>query len=121
MEHKHSLLKSFGYAFEGLVAAIKKGRNFKIQIILGVLAIALGIFLNISTTEWLALIIAITFVLVLELVNTSIEAVVDLASPQIHPKAKLAKDVVAGAVLIASIGSLIIGILLFLPKLILLF
>ncbi len=117
MESKHSLLKSFGFAFEGLKAAILKGRNFRIQLTIGTFAVILGVIFKLSFTEWLNLIIIITLVLILELVNTSIEALVDLVSPEIQEKAKLAKDVAAATVLIASIGSVIIGVLLFLPKL----
>jgi len=117
MEKKHSLIKSFGFAFEGLWAEIKKGRNFRIQIAAGFIAATLGIILKLSPEEWLDLVIVITIVLILELVNTSIEALVDLISPEIQPKAKLAKDVSAATVLIASIGAAIIGALIFLPKL----
>ncbi len=117
MENKHSLLKSFSFAFEGLRAAITRGRNFRIQLFAGFLACVLGLILGLSATEWLDLVIIITLVLILELVNTSIEAMVDLVSPEIREKAKLAKDIAAATVLVASIGSIIIGTLLFLPKL----
>lgn len=116
METKHSIFKSFKFAFDGLETAFLKGRNFRIQVALGVLAIFLAIFLNLNFSEWLILVVIITLVLILELVNTSIEAIVDIASPEIQPKAKVAKDVAAATVLLASIGSLIIGALLFLPK-----
>jgi len=117
MENKHSLLKSFGFAFDGLKAAILRGRNFRIQLLTGLLACILGFILRLNSSEWLDLIIVITLVLILELVNTSIEALVDLVSPEIREKAKLAKDVAAATVLVASIGSVIVGALLFLPKL----
>jgi diacylglycerol kinase len=117
VESRHSLLKSFSFAFEGLKAAILRGRNFKIQLTIGTLAIILGIILKLNSAEWLDLVIIITLVLILELVNTSIEALVDLVSPEIRERAKLAKDVAAATVLVASIGSIIIGVLLFLPKL----
>ena len=121
METKHSLLKSFGFAFEGLKAEVIKGRNFRIQIAAGVLASILGVILKLSAEEWLDLVIIITLVLVLELVNTSIEALVDLVSPEIQEKAKLAKDVAAATVLVASVGSVAIGVLVFLPKLLAIF
>lgn len=117
MESKHSLFKSFGFAFEGLKAAVIKGRNFKIQLTIGTLAVILGVILKLNFAEWLDLVIIIILVLILELVNTSIEAIVDMVSPEIQEKAKLAKDVAAATVLVASIGSIIIGVLLFLPKL----
>lgn len=119
METKHSLFKSFGFAFEGLKAAITKGRNFRIQIFFGILACILGFIFKLSSGEWLNLVIVIILVLILELVNTSIEALVDLVSPDIQEKAKLAKDVAAATVLVASIGSVIVGVLIFLPKLLL--
>jgi diacylglycerol kinase len=117
MENKYSLIKSFGFAYDGLKASVMKGRNFRIQVILGILASVLGFILKLSSEEWLDLVIIITLVLILELINTAIEALVDLVSPQIQEKAKIAKDVAAAAVMVASIGSVVIGILLFLPKL----
>ena len=116
MESRHSLFKSFGFAFDGLKTAIIKGRNFRIQIAAGLLALILGLILKLSSAEWLDLVIVITLVLILELVNTSIEEIVNLVSPEIREKAKIAKDVSAATVLVASIGSVIIGILLFAPK-----
>jgi len=118
MESKHSLFKSFQFAFEGLKTALIKGRNFKIQIGLGILSIFLGIILKISSFEWVDLFLIIATVLILELINTSIEAIVDLVSPEIQEKAKIAKDVSAGAVLIASIAAVFIGAFLFIPRLI---
>lgn len=117
MEHRHSLFKSFGFALSGLKGIILQERNFKIQLFVGLLAIILGVALRLNLTEWLDLVIVIMLVLILELVNTSIEEIVDLISPQFQEKAKIAKDVAAACVLVASIGSVIIGALLFLPKL----
>lgn len=116
MESRHSLFKSFKFAFDGLETAILKGRNFRIQIAIGALACVLGLILKLNATEWLDLVLIITLVLILELVNTTIEAIVDIVSPEIQPKAKIAKDVAAATVLLASLGSIIIGALLFLPK-----
>lgn len=116
MKTEHSLLKSFGYAFEGIKTEFKKGRNFRIQVFMGVLATATGVILNISPEEWFDLIIVIASVLILELVNTAIEAMVDIISPEINPRAKIAKDVSAGAVLVASIAAIFIGLLIFVPK-----
>lgn len=116
VESRHPLTKSFKFAFDGLKTAFLKGRNFKIQISVGVLAFVLGLIFKISTTEWLNLVIVIMLVLILELVNTSIEEIVNLVSPEIRERAKMAKDVSAATVLVASIASVIIGALLFLPK-----
>lgn len=113
---KHSLVKSFGFAFDGLKTAITQGRNFRIQIFIGACAITLGFILKLSYSEWLHLILIITIILILELINTSIEAIVDIVSPEVQKEAKIAKDVAAATVLLASIGSIIIGAMLFLPK-----
>lgn len=117
MHKNHPLAESIGYALEGLKFAFMEGRNFKIQLGFAILISILGFVLKISTNEWLTLILIITLVLILELVNTAIESVVDMVSLKFHPLAKIAKDVTAGAVLVASIGSIIIGFLIFLPKL----
>ncbi|MGA3291834.1 MAG: diacylglycerol kinase family protein [Candidatus Microgenomates bacterium] len=116
MESKHSLTKSFQYALEGLKTGITKGRNFRIQIATGVLATLLGIILKISHSDWVDLVLVMASVLILELINTAIEAIVDMVSPEIQEKAKIAKDVSAGAVLVASIAAVFIGGLIFLPK-----
>lgn len=116
MESRHSLYKSFKFAFDGLRTVIFKGRNFRLQLLAGVLAVILGVVLKLDYFEWLHLVIIITLVLILELVNTSIEEIVNIVSPQFQEKAKIAKDVAAATVLVASIGSIIIGVLLFLPK-----
>ena len=116
MESKHSIFKSFKFAFEGLEVAIVKGRNFRIQVCLGALAIILGVIFKISSFEWLSLILVIASVLILELINTAIESIVDIVSPEIQEKAKIAKDVSAASVLVSSIVAIFIGALLFLPK-----
>lgn len=116
MESKHSLLKSFKFAFSGLGMAITKGRNFRIQLFIGVIAVFLGIVFKISNFEWLHLILIISFVLILELINTAIEEIVNMVSPEIQERAKIAKDVSATAVLIASTASIFIGAIIFIPR-----
>ena len=118
MESKHSLIKSFRFAFSGLKTAVIKGRNFRIQILLGLLSVILGAIFKISSFEWLSLILIIASVLILELMNTAIEEIVNIVSPQIQERAKIAKDVSAGAVLVASIAAIFIGILLFAHRII---
>ncbi|XRG76878.1 diacylglycerol kinase family protein [Rossellomorea sp. GAMAL-10_SWC] len=110
-----TLLKSFGFAFSGIFKVIKDERNIKIHLFAALISIGLAFYLHISRIDWLILLLIITIVISLELVNSSIEAVVDLASPNKHPLAKKAKDVAAGAVLVAAIVSIIIGALLFFP------
>ena len=116
MKPAHSLLKSFGFAFEGIKTEFKKGRNFRIQILMGILATILGIVFHISAPEWFDLILVIASVLILELINTAVEAIVDMISPEVQEKAKIAKDVAAGAVLVASIAAVFVGAFLFIPK-----
>lgn len=96
--------------------AFTEGRNFKIQIGFAIFASVLGFVLAINSGEWLALVLIITTVLILELINTAIETVVDMVSLKFHPLAKIAKDVSAGAVLIASSASIIIACVIFIPK-----
>lgn len=117
MHKNHPLAESVGYAIEGIRFALAYGRNFKIQIGFGIIATLLGLVLKINPSEWAVLILIIALVLILELVNTTIETVVDMVSLKFHPLAKIAKDVAAGAVLIASLASVLIGIALFLPRL----
>ncbi len=120
-EKKDPLIKSFGYAFEGLFTVIKKERNMKIHCMAAILVVLFGIFLGISKTEWIICFLLFGMIMALECVNTAIEAVVDLVTEEIHPKAKLAKDAAAGAVLIAAIFAAIVGLMIFIPKLLLLF
>lgn len=117
MHKNHPLVESIGYALEGLKFTFVEGRNFKIQVGFGILVTILGLVLKISNSEWLALILIISIVLILELINTAIETVVDMVSLKFHPLAKITKDCAAGAVLIAAIASIIIGVIIFLPKL----
>ena len=116
MKRNHSLFKSFKFATEGIISEFKKGRNFRIQILMGTLAVILGIVLKITPPEWFSLILVISSVLILELINTAVESMVDMISPEIQEKAKIAKDVSAGAVLVASIAAVFVGAFLFLPK-----
>ena len=112
-----SLISSFRYAFVGVRYLLWTQRNAKIQSAIGLAAIGLGVVLGIERYEWLALLVTITLVIAAEGVNTALEAIVDLTSPEYHTLAKIAKDVGAGTVLITAIASVIIGIVLFLPHL----
>ena len=112
----HSTSKSFKYAFTGLSTAIKNEPNFRIHLIIALSAMILGVIVGLELLEWLILSFTIFYVLTLELLNTSLEAVVDLVSPEVSPYAKIAKDVSAACVLMAAILSIIVGAVLFLPK-----
>jgi len=120
MEHRHSILKSFMYALNGLKGIILQERNFKIQLFVASITVGLGFILKLDITEWLDLVIVITLVLIFELINTSIEEMVDIVSPEVQEKARIAKDVAAGTVLVAALGSVIVGVLLFVPKILIL-
>lgn len=113
---RHSTPKSFGYAFEGIKIAFRNEPNMKIHVFMAFLALFLAIFLGLSKIEWLFLLFTIVNVLTLELLNTVLEAVVNLVSPQIKPHAKIAKDVSAAMVLLSAILSVVVGLVLFLPK-----
>ena len=117
---KHSTTKSFKYAFCGINTAIKNEPNFRIHLVFAFFAITLGLVLGLEILEWLFLTFTIFFVLILELLNTVLEAVVNTTSPEVNPYAKIAKDVSAACVLLAAGMSIIVGVALFLPKIILL-
>lgn len=113
-----SLLLSFKYAWAGVSYAFTTQRNFRIHTVIGTLAVSLGLFLNISAAEMAIIILTCAIVMVLELLNTAIEAVVDLTVKQTyHELAKIAKDCAAGAVLLSAIAALIIASWILLPPL----
>lgn len=114
---KNPLYKSFGYAFEGIFTGIKKERNMKIHCLAVLCVVCAGIFFHISALEWCVCIVLFGLILSLELVNTAVEAVVDLVAEEKKPLAKIAKDTAAGAVLIAAIMAAIAGCVIFVPKL----
>lgn len=115
---KNPLYKSFGYAFEGIFTGIRGERNMKIHCFAAMCVIVAGVLFHISVTEWCICLVLFGLILSLELVNTAIEAVVDLVTEDKKPLAKLAKDTAAGAVLIAAVMAAMAGLLIFVPKLI---
>lgn len=115
-QKKEPIHKSFGYAFEGIYTCIKKERNMKIHCVMAVFVVIAGIILGISVTEWCICLVLFGLIMALEMVNTAVEAVVDLVTQERKPLAKIAKDTAAGAVLIAAIMSAIIGCVIFVPK-----
>lgn len=106
---------SFKHAFWGIWIALKEEPSLKFHFLIATLVIILGFYLNISKIEWMIVTLTIGIVISLELTNTAIEEVVNSFVQDVHPAAKKAKDVAAGAVLIASITALIIGLIIFLP------
>jgi len=117
-----NVLKSFKYAFSGISYVLKTSRNFKIQLIFAVTSLMIGFFLQISQSNFVILIATIISVLILEILNTSIESIVDLVvKKEFSSLAKISKDTSAGAVLLASINSVIIAVYIFVPRIKLLF
>jgi undecaprenol kinase len=109
---KPSFLKSVSFAINGIKLAWHE-KHFKIHILAAALSISLGLFLDIDTNEWFAILICIAAVLALEMINTAIEHLVDLVEPNYNPKAGAIKDLAAGAVLVFSAISALIGIMIF--------
>ena len=108
------LRASFGYALQGLRFAWKSQRNFRLEVYIAALAVGMALWLRV---ELVPVLLLIALVLGLELANTALEAVVDLASPNFHPLAKVAKDVAAAAVLVVSLLAALIGLVMFVPPL----
>ena len=113
---KKRLVNSFCYAFCRICEAYKGEQNLKIHTVIAVLVVIFGFVFQISYLEWFVCLILVGLVLMAEFFNTAIEYVVDLASPNIHPLAKLAKDTASAGVLMMAIISAIIGLIIFVPK-----
>jgi diacylglycerol kinase (ATP) len=117
-----NLLLSFKYAWQGVTYAFRTQRNFRIHLIIGAIALGLSIYFRLSAVACSIISLTISLVLVLELLNTALEAVVDLTvGREFHQLAKIAKDCAAGAVLIAAIAALIIAGVLLLPSILIAF
>ncbi len=110
------LINSFKYAIEGIISSFRTEQNMKIHVFIMIVVIILGIILKLSALEWIILTIVIALVISAELFNTTIETVVDMITKEKNEKAKLAKDVAAGAVLVLAIGSVVVGLIIFIPK-----
>ena len=110
------ILKSFKYAFNGIITSFRTEKNMKIHILMMLLVAIAGIILKINVIEWIICIILFAIVISAELFNTAIETVVNMITMEKNEKAKIAKDVSAGAVLVTAIGSAIVGLIIFIPK-----
>ena len=110
--------KRFQYACKGLDVAVKTQQNLRIHLFAAVLVIVAGFVFNVTITEWLVILLVIGGVITAELINTAIEFIVDLVSPEYHPLAGKIKDIAAGAVMLTALVALITGLLIFLPYLI---
>ena len=112
------LLKSFGFAWQGIKAVFTSEPNMRIHAVVALLVLIFGFIFSISSIEWIAIVICIGLVFSAEMFNTAFETLVDKVSPAKDPLAGKTKDVAAGAVFIAAIVSVVVGVIIFLPKLI---
>ena len=110
------LINSFKYAIAGIITSFRKERNIKIHFLIMILVIIAGVWLKISQIEWFMCIMWFAVVIAGELFNTAIEITVNIAMPYRNPKAKAAKDISAGAVLVLAIGAAVTGLIIFIPK-----
>lgn len=108
----------FKYAFNGIKNAYLLERNFKIHTVFAIIIIVSSIVFGLTALEWVSILVVIGFVLVAEMFNTAIEHMLDYLNPSIHPSAKVIKDLSAGGVLIAAMIAVIVGLIIFIPKLI---
>lgn len=106
---------SFKYAFRGFWYALTKEQSFQIHIIAALIVVFFMIYFDLKVWEYIALTLVITSVLVLELINTIFEKIVDILKPRVHPYAQTIKDMMAAAVLVASIGAIVVGLFIFVP------
>jgi diacylglycerol kinase (ATP) len=111
-----TILDSFNYAFEGIIHVLRTQRNLRIHFAVAFAVLIAALIINVTKLELIALLISITFVLIAEMLNSAVEAAIDIATTSFDPMAKLAKDIAAGAVLIATINALIVGYLVFAGK-----
>jgi diacylglycerol kinase (ATP) len=110
-------LRSFHYALRGIAAVLQSQHNAWIHAAVSLFVVVAGLTIGLDRLEWCALVLAMVAVWVAEALNTAFEALCDVASPSLHPMVERAKDVAAGAVLIAAIGAVVIGLLVFVPHL----
>ena len=121
MKKANSFRESFCYAWRGFRHCLTHERNFRVHTVMGLIALCLGLLLKLSAGEMAVLLLVIAAVLCAEMVNTAFENLVDLCTETFHPLAKTAKDVAAGAVLIFCFFAVLIGIVLFVPRILSLF
>ena len=114
-------IKSFGYAFKGITTLVKSQANARIHLTALFVVTGAGFYFKINTTEWCLIALTSAAVFAAEAMNTAIEYIVDLVSPQYNDLAGKAKDVAAAAVLLTAFGAIIVGFLIFLPKIVALF
>jgi Diacylglycerol kinase len=109
------LIKSFTYAFRGLSKIFREEQNLQVESISAIIVIAIGFVFQIKALEWCAILICIALVLLMETVNSAVERMADLLKPRIHSYVKEMKDIMAAAVMIASLLSIVVGLIIFIP------
>ena len=110
--------KAVGYAFEGVKYFLLRNRNARFQVAMGITAIILGFTVSLQAFQWLLVLHCIGLVISLEMINSALEKYCDLITTDYHPRIKVIKDIAAGAVLVASMISLVIGLIIFIPALV---
>ena len=116
MRRAPTILDSFNFAFEGIIHVLRTQRNLRIHFAVAVAVLIFALIVNVTKLELIALLISVTFVLIAEMLNTAVEAAIDIATTSFDPMAKLAKDIAAGAVLIAAINAIAVGYIVFSGK-----
>ncbi|HMB99919.1 MAG TPA: diacylglycerol kinase family protein [Flavobacteriaceae bacterium] len=120
MPKKESLfinrIKSINYAFRGAILLIKTEASIQIQFVIAILVTIAGFYFNLNTTEWIVQILAICMVMSVEGLNTAIEKIADFIHPEHHTKIGFIKDISAGAVFISAISAIVIGLIIYIPK-----
>lgn len=114
-----SRIRSFRFAIAGLRSVWAEEHNARVHVVAAILVVAAGFWFDVSSTEWMSLVFAIGFVITTEIVNTALEKLADVVEPNIDPRIKLVKDLSAAAVLMSVITAVVIGLIVFLPKLLL--
>ena len=114
-----TFLRSFGYALEGFLTAVRTERNIKVMLAIGACALVAGVLLRLDVVSWCIILVCCGLVIHAELANTALEAVVDLACQELHPLAKRAKDIAAASVYVLSIMSAVVGVLVYAHALVL--
>lgn len=117
----HRLVRSFGYAWQGIRQCLAHEPNFKIHVGFAAAATGMGVLLQLTVTEWAVILICIAMVIAMEMVNTALEHLCNLVYPGHSPVIKKVKDVAAGAVMLCAMAAAICGFIIFIPKIILLF
>lgn len=117
MRQPRSMRRVFADAMRGIRVATRSERNLRIHFCIVIVVVVLGFFLNVSGWEWVALVFCIGIVLVAEMINSAVESLADTTHPEKHPGIRDTKDIAAGAVLIAVLAAVVVGVIIFLPKL----